>query len=60
MDLKKLQKEIYQNKVDKGFNTTDVNKEFCLLYGEVGEAYDAYRKGKDDLGEELADIAITY
>lgn len=58
MDLKKLQKEIYQNKVDKGFNTTDINKEFCLLYGEVGEAYDAYRKGKDDLGEELADIAI--
>lgn len=58
MDLKKLQKEIYQNKVDKGFNTTDVNKEFCLLYGEVGEAYNAYRKGKDDLGEELADIAI--
>ena len=58
MDLKKLQKEIYQNKVDKGFNTTDVNKEFCLLYGEVGEAYDAYRKGKDDLGEELADITI--
>ena len=58
MDLKKLQKEIYQNKVDKGFNITDVNKEFCLLYGEVGEAYDAYRKGKDDLGEELADIAI--
>ena len=58
MDLKKLQKEIYQNKVDKWFNTTDVNKEFCLLYGEVGEAYDAYRKGKDDLGEELADIAI--
>ena len=58
MDLKKLQKEIYQNKLDKGFNTTGVNKEFCLLYGEVGEAYDAYRKGKDDLGEELADIAI--
>ena len=58
MDLKKLQKEIYQNKLDKGFNTTDVNKEFCLLYGEVGEAYDAYRKGKEDLGEELADIAI--
>ena len=58
MDLKKLQKGIYQNKVDKGFNTTDVNKEFCLLYGEVGEAYDAYRKGKDDLGEKLADIAI--
>lgn len=58
MDLKKIQKEIYQNKVNHGFNVTDVNKEFCLLYGEVGEAYDAYRKKKDDLGSELADIAI--
>ena len=58
MDLKKLQKEIYQNKVDKGFNITDVNKEFCLIYGEVAEAYDAYKKKKNDLGEELADVTI--
>ena len=58
MDMKKLQKEVYQNKLNKGFNVTDVNKEFCFLYGEVAEAYDAYRKGKDDLGEELADVAI--
>ena len=58
VDLKKLQKEIYQNKVDKGFNVTDINKEFCLTYGEVSEAYEAWRKKKDDLGEEFADIAI--
>lgn len=58
MDLKKIQKDVYQNKLEKGFNVTDVNKEFCLLYGEVAEAYDAYRKKKDDLGEELADVAI--
>jgi len=58
MNLKEIQKEILQNKINKGFNTTDINKEFCLLYGEVSEAYDAYRKNKDDLGEELADIAI--
>ncbi len=58
VDLKKLQKEIYQNKVDKGFNVTDVNKEFCLTYGEVAEAYEAWRKKKEDLGEEIADIAI--
>lgn len=58
VDIKKLQKEIYQNKVDKGFNVTDVNKEFCLTYGEVAEAYEAWRKKKDDLGEVLADIAI--
>lgn len=58
MNLKEVQKQVWQNKVDKGFNITDVNKEFCLLYGEVAEAYEAYRKKKDDLGEELADIAI--
>ena len=58
MELKKIQKDIWQNKLNKGFNTTDVNKEFCLLYGEVSEAYDAWRKKKDDLNEELADIAI--
>jgi pyrophosphatase len=58
VDLKQLQKEIWQNKIAKGFNITDVNKEFCYLYGEVAEAYEAYRKKKDDLNEELADIAI--
>ena len=58
MDLKNLQKEIYQNKVEKGFNVTDVNKEFCLTYGEVSEAYEAWRKKKEDLGEELADVTI--
>ena len=58
MDLREAQKAVFQNKLDKGFNVTDVNKEFCLLYGEVAEAYDAWRKKKDDVGEELADIAI--
>ena len=58
VDFKKLQKDVYQNKVDKGFNVTDINKEFCLTYGEVSEAYEAWRKKKEDLGEELADVAI--
>ena len=58
VDLNKLQKEIYQNKVDKGFNVTDVNKEFCLTYGEIAEAYDAWRKKKDDLGEDYILIRI--
>lgn len=58
MTIKEMQKAVFQNKLDKGFNITDVNKEFCLLYGEVGEAYDAWRKKRDDLGEELADVAI--
>ena len=28
MKLKELQKKIYQNKINKGFNTTDIAKEF--------------------------------
>ena len=49
---------MYQNKLNKGFNVTDVNKEFCLTYSEVAEAYEAWRKKKDDLGEEIADVLI--
>lgn len=58
IDLKQIQKDVYQNKLDKGFNVTDVNKEFCLTYGEVAEAYEAWRKKKDDVGEEIADVVI--
>lgn len=56
--MKQLQKEIYQNKVDHGFNITDVPLEFCLLYEEVGEAFEAWKKKRDSVGEELADVAI--
>ena len=58
VDMKKLQQRIYQNKINKGFNTTDVYREFCYTYGELTEACDAYMKQKPDLGEELADVAI--
>lgn len=58
MDFKQLQKDVYQNKVNHGFNVTDINFEFCLAYGEMGEAYNAWLKKKDDLGEELADVVI--
>jgi len=58
MDIQAVQKKIFQNKINKGFNTDNVEKEFCFLYGEVSEAFDAFRKKKEDLGEELADVAI--
>lgn len=58
VNIKELQKEVYQNKINHGFNTKDINMEFCLTYGELGEAYAAWLKKKDDLGEELADVAI--
>ena len=58
MDWSELQKQVYQNKVDHGFNVTDIREEFLLLYGEVGEAFEAWERGGPGLGEELADVAI--
>ncbi len=58
VELKTLQKEVYDNKVKHGFNVTDLKEEFCYTYGELGEAYMAWLKGKADYGEELADVAI--
>lgn len=58
VDLKGLQTQVYKNKVEHGFNVKNIEMEFCLAYGEMAEAYQAYRKHKSDLGEELADIAI--
>lgn len=58
MSLKEIQKEILENKKRHGFNTTNLEQEFCYLYGEVSEAYEAYYKQKDTFPEELADIAI--
>ena len=58
MDFRSGQKLAWENKLAKGFNTADVPLEFCLLQGEVAEAFDAWRKGRGDLGEELADVVI--
>ena len=58
VDLKKLQKEIMQNKINKGFNTTDISLEFCRAYEELSEAFSKHNKGQDGVAEELADVAI--
>jgi hypothetical protein len=58
MDIRLAQKHAWQNKLAKGFNTTDVPLEFCLLNSEVAEAFDAWRRGHQHVAEELADIAI--
>lgn len=58
MDIRSGQKLAWENKVEKGFNTSDVPLEFCLLQGEVAEAFDAWRKGRGGTGEELADVAL--
>ena len=56
--MKELQKRIWDNKVKHNFNTTNVYQEFCYIYGEVAEAFDAWYKSKGNVGEELADVAI--
>jgi NTP pyrophosphatase (non-canonical NTP hydrolase) len=56
--LREMQSEAWRNKTAKGFNTTNVPLEFCLLSGEVAKAFDSWRKGDGHLGEELADVAI--
>lgn len=58
VDLNELQKQAYQNKLDKKFNVTDVSMEFALTYGELSEAYEAWIKKKGNVGEEIADVII--
>ena len=58
VDIRSAQKLAWENKLAKGFNTTEVPLEFCLLSGELAEAFDAWRKGRQDVAEELADTAI--
>lgn len=56
--LKDIQKEIYNNKVNRGFNITNIEFEFCRAYGELSEAFEAYKNKMPTVGEELADVAI--
>lgn len=58
MNLKEVQQQIYQNKVDKHWNISSVETELCLMQGEIAEFYEAYRKRLPGMGEELADVAI--
>lgn len=58
IDLKELQKEVMRNKLEKGFNTTDMALEFCRAHEELSEAFSKYNKNQDGVAEELADVAI--
>ena len=44
IDLKLLQKEIFQNKVEKWFNTTNIDMEFNLIHWELAEAFESHHK----------------
>jgi len=58
IDLKQLQKEVMRNKVERGFNTTDVAEEFCRAHEELSEAFKKYFHREEGVAEELADVAI--
>ncbi len=57
-EFRSIQKVIFDNKLKQGFNTENVEMEFCFMYGELAEAFEAYRKKLPSTGEELADVAI--
>lgn len=58
MDFRSAQRSAWEDKVARGFNLTDVPLEFCMLQGEVAEAFDSWRKGRVEVGEELANAAV--
>lgn len=48
---------VAENKLAKNFNR-DVPTEVCLLQGELAEFFDAWRRDRPDVGEELADVVL--
>ncbi|MDH6709067.1 hypothetical protein P3T27_005813 [Kitasatospora sp. MAA19] len=58
MDISSLQRLVWDNKVLKGYNTTDVPLEFCMLQEKAAAAFTAWRNGNEILGEELADVVL--
>ena len=58
IDLKELQKEIMRNKIEKGFNVTDVALEFCRAHEELSEAFSKFSRSHPGVAEEFADVAV--
>lgn len=68
IDLLKLQRAVYQNKVDRNFNVSDVGKEIVLMVEELGELANAYKRSdkrpvpdiseKADMVDALGDLMI--
>jgi hypothetical protein len=58
MDISMVTEAAWFNKTQRGFNLTDVPLEFCLLQGEVAEAFTAWREDTGGTASELADVLI--
>ena len=67
-ELNKLQKEIFNNKLSRGFNTLDVGKEIILMTEELGELAKAYKNSdkkpakeinnKDEITDAIGDLMV--
>ena len=51
--LIELQKQVFQNKLDKGFNTSDIGKEIILMVEELGELATAYKRSNKKSASEI-------
>jgi NTP pyrophosphatase (non-canonical NTP hydrolase) len=59
MNLKELQKEIFENKKRRGFNTSDVGKEIVLMVEELGELARAVKnQKKEDMADAVGDLMV--
>ena len=58
VNLKELQKEVMRNKLEKGFNTTNVALEFCRAHEELSEAFSKHNRNQSGVAEEFADVMI--
>jgi hypothetical protein len=59
MDIRSGQELVWENKLAKRLNTTNIPLEFCLLQAEIADAFHEWRKGGTNIGEELAAAAIS-
>lgn len=58
MQLREIQKLAWDNKIAKGFNTTDLYLEVALAHAELSELLGAIMKKPEEIGEELADVLL--
>lgn len=58
MEFRSLQQSTWDNKRRKGYNTTDVPLEVCMLQEKAAATFTAWRRGEARLGEELADVVL--
>jgi hypothetical protein len=58
VDIRSGQMLAWDSKIAEGLNTSDVPMEFCMLQAGVAEAFEAWRKGRIEIGQELADVAV--